>query len=158
MHWLDRDDYKAQFHNMLEDSNFLTLNVSCDKEIEDIVKCFKHRLNNYNIGVAVLNSSLVNKKYELLESLAYDFGEGNKDKFINFYTLLSDLSKTDNISSSVQLGNSIKANHVEMSDIKVNILNPNSYPIDVLQERYANEFLDKFIEDIKKFSYKRLSN
>lgn len=154
MHWLDRDEYKDQFHNMLEDSNFLTLNASCDTEIEDIVKYFKHHLNNFNIGVAVLNSSLVNKKYDLLEALAYDFGKGNKAKFINFYTLSSNLSKTDNISSTLQVGKDIKANHVEMSDIKVNVFqSPDLDPIDVLQEKYANEFLDKFIEDIKKFSY-----
>lgn len=153
MHWLDRKIPKRKLRTWIKEFNYITLNVSDLREIEDIENCLKsHLQNDFLIGIAVVNSSLIYKRINLLESLVLDLG--GKTKFTNYYSLSSNLGKNDKINIQIkqEIATHLNANSITISDTTQTPIHIEQKPKSYLQEENANELLDEFIEGLNNFS------
>ena len=118
MYWLDRKDHKEKFKKWRSlDYNYITFNISDEQELKDIENCFtSHLQKDFLIGSATLNSEHLNSKFDILQSLAYELG--GKSKFINFYNVLNNLGKSDNVYNiHLEVGTHIKG-ETYIDDVK----------------------------------------
>jgi len=151
MYWLDRKDHKEKFKKWRSlDYNYITFNISDKQEVKDIEMCFKSNLQkDFLIGVATLDYEQINTKFDILQSLVDDLG--GKSKFINFYSVLNNLGKSDNVYNiHLEVGTHIKG-ETHIDDVSQN---PQIESISILQlkEESIHDFLEEFICDLKKFT------
>jgi hypothetical protein len=157
MHWLDRKEYKEKIREWMnmDTKSCITVNVSDTREMVDIEKCLKTCLQkHFLIGVAILSSDIPNNKFDLFNQLVTDLG--GKEKFSEFHNFTNDLGKNDNlyvIYNSQQIGTDISADEVDISGAgQYAPTIPESKRKSDLKEENADEFLEKFINDLNNFS------
>lgn len=157
MFWIDRKKYKEKIREWMnmDTKDFITVNVSDTQEMMDVEKCLKTSLQkHFLIGVATLSSDVPNDKYNLLYQLVTDLG--GKEKFNEFHNFLNDLDKNGNlyfIYNPQQICTNISTDEVDISGAEQHGPTiPESTRKSILKNENADEFLEKFINDLNKYS------
>lgn len=153
MVWLDRKIFKEVLFFLLQKENYVTLNIPDAREIEDVDYYIKSNFEkDHHIAYAVLNSSIVAKKFNMLQSLVDDLSL--KVKFNRYFDKVNFFEESNliNIQLNQEIGTHIKANNVTISDVI-------QYPIHMerqllkfnLKEENINTILDAFISDLNNY-------
>jgi len=157
MLWIDRKKYKEKIREWMnmDTKGIIIVNVPDTQEMVDIENCIKTSLQkHFLIGVAILNSDIANKKFDLLYQLVTDLG--GKEKFNTFHNFLNGLGENGNvyfIYNHQIMCTDISADEVDISGAEqYGPRIPESELKSLLKEDNADEFLEKFINDLNNFS------